>query len=728
VTLILHLSDLHLSPAEFDEPLGDYKVDVIPASDRVRRTSMIRSSLRAVGRTLVERGDRLDALVVSGDITYRASEDGYGLFGETLQELGEALPDPAQILVVPGNHDVKWHTPPSSLERYASFIKGVRSLGYVTPLLEGVDILPDGRLSPDASNPVMLTKNQDVAILGLNTTNHCGIEQGTDVGVWAAITALEEKLKDDSDLTNLIQDWQARGRFDIARLDPQQRRWASERMRTVLKELPLQPLRVAVMHHQLLPVSTEEEIKPFESLANLGEAREFFAANDIDLLLHGHKHTSGIYEDRYTVGHQPGARVRILLVCSTATVGMGQGRRGEIAKLIEVNAEFPTIRRATIRSIPARGDGIPLHVEDLGTPKKYVVGRGDIASGVVMGRTSEAVYEQLVDAFRNSEEQLTYPIMCHIRDGDSALHMPSTYPPVPGHKGERQEWFSEMVDWWQRSQAGRGMDFNHGQRLRNYRKVIDQVGQVVRALTSRRDSSRGVVLLLDPESDQIGDPKTRFPAFVLAQFLLVGGALQVVAYFRKQEMIYWWPINVAELARLQAEVITGIATHGQRVVPGPIVTITALPTVGQSVPRVSVPLIDRIADDAPSELLRNVVAFVATDIPNRADTFTWWQTIFDDWQPAEEPAPDGDPAPSYGLEVLAKTIEDVAAAHQATDDLERIVELLRHLAVENDRYLDAERRGPAPADRARWARATQQRIDRLLNEVAGRLGTEPKPR
>jgi 3',5'-cyclic AMP phosphodiesterase CpdA len=724
VALILHLSDLHLSQAKFDEPLGDYKLEVIPAEDRVRRTTMIRSSLRSLGQALLDRGDRLDALVVSGDVTYRASEDGFALLAETLGELRDALPDPERILVVPGNHDVKWFTPSSSSDRYSGFVAGVRSLGYRTPLLEGIDILPSGELVPDNASPVVLTEDMTVAILALNTTNHCGIEQAAGSEVQAAIEALSKRLTDDVGLTTLRRDWQSRGRFDIARLDPQQRRWASDLLRQAVAQLPVPPLRLAVMHHQLLPVGTGEEVKPFESLTNLGEAREFFAANDVDLLLHGHKHTSGIYEDRYTAGDRTGGRERTLLVCSTATVGMGQTGRGEIAKLIDVRANLPTIRRVAITSIPARAEGIPLHAEDLGTRTEHVIGRGEIASGFFTGRTSQDVHEQLIDALRDSDEQLLRPVVCHVTDGPSAKVMPLTYPTVPGHESQPQEWFNAMVDWWQRPRAGRGMEFNHGERLRAYRDDIDQVGRVVNALTSRRDSSRGVVVLVDPERDQIGDPETRFPAFVFAQFLAVGGALDIIAYFRKQEMMYWWPINVAEIATLQADVISGLAAQGQHLAAGSIVTVTALPIVGHSVPRVSVPRVDRIADHARRELLRNVVALVASDVPNRADTLNWWKEIFDDWRPAEEPAPDGDPAPSYGLEVLADMIEDVATAHAVDPDLEQVIELLRHLAAENERYLDRERRGRVGGDRARWANEARERIDRLLETIAERLEVE----
>lgn len=727
MALILHLSDLHLSPTEYDEPLGDYKIDVIPAADRVRRTALIRSSLRSLGQALTDRGTSLDALVISGDITYRGAQDGFDLLRATLAELGDALPESNRVLVVPGNHDVTWYSAPSSPERYRQFVDGVRSLGYRTPLLEGVDILPDGEIASEAASPVIVTADGAVAILGLNTTNHCGVEQRPSEETEAAIAALKRQLGDESpELVALLADWRRRGRFDIARLDPPQRRWASDFLRKEVAGLEAPPLRMAVMHHQLLPVTTDEEIKPFESLTNLGEVREFFAANDIDVLLHGHKHSAGVYEDRYKPSGRPNGRARTLLVCSTATVGLGQTRHGEVAKLLDVRADLPTIRRLSVTSVPCQGEGIPLRDEDLLPAQIHVVGRGDLAAGVFAGASSQDIHEQLIDALRDSAQDVTRPLICHITFGDSALTMPSTYPEIPGHTGKPQSWFDEMVNWWQRDRAGRGMEFNHGERLRAYAGDIDQVDRVVAALSSRNDSSRSVVVLVDPRKDEIGNPDARFPAFALAHFLVEEGAVHVTAYFRKQEMIYWWPINVAELATLQKEVLDRLASHGLRLAAGSIVTVTALPIIGHSIPRVSVPWIDRIADDTPATLLRAAIPLVASEDPIRLAAYDWWQEMFLDWRPAEDPAPDGDPAPSFGLNVLATTIDQVAQIYDAVSDVEPIVDLLRYLALENERYLNSERRGRPGAARSGWAKNARERIDRLLRLVDERLGPLPK--
>ena len=157
--LILHLSDLHLSPPDERETVGDHKINVIPLADRVRRTSLIRTTLRELGRALDKGNRRLDAIVISGDVTYQGRADGFALLPRTLAELGPALPEPAQILIVPGNHDVQWYTAPSSPARYAQFLE-LRRHGYRTPLLEGIDFDVYGEI-PDRAPPPPTVVAQD---------------------------------------------------------------------------------------------------------------------------------------------------------------------------------------------------------------------------------------------------------------------------------------------------------------------------------------------------------------------------------------------------------------------------------------------------------------------------------------------------------------------------------------------------------------------------------------
>jgi 3',5'-cyclic AMP phosphodiesterase CpdA len=112
VALILHLTDLHLGTTGLD-PLDDYKSDFVPISERVTRHSVLASTLSALSRHLTENNYTIDAILISGDVTYANGIEGFEALAATLEILGDQLPPPERIVVVPGNHDVKWGTEPS---------------------------------------------------------------------------------------------------------------------------------------------------------------------------------------------------------------------------------------------------------------------------------------------------------------------------------------------------------------------------------------------------------------------------------------------------------------------------------------------------------------------------------------------------------------------------------------------------------------------------------------
>jgi predicted MPP superfamily phosphohydrolase len=150
MALVLHLTDLHLGSRGGAVAMGDYKSQFVPGSERVSRNHLITSTLEALAQHLRESGETLDAVVISGDITQAHALDGFEALDQTLGALGNCLPAPDHILVVPGNHDVKWGTDPSSAERYESFINHTRSRGYITPFLDGIDLpVADGTAHTD---------------------------------------------------------------------------------------------------------------------------------------------------------------------------------------------------------------------------------------------------------------------------------------------------------------------------------------------------------------------------------------------------------------------------------------------------------------------------------------------------------------------------------------------------------------------------------------------------
>jgi 3',5'-cyclic AMP phosphodiesterase CpdA len=720
--LILHLSDLHLSPPDERETVGDHKINVIPLSDRVRRTSLIRTTLRELGRALEKGNRKLDAVVISGDVTYQGRPEGFTLLPRTLNELGSALPDPAQILVVPGNHDVRWYTSPSSLDRYEQFLT-LREHGYRTALLEGIDFDLDGEISSHPPPPpIVVAQDGSFVLLGLNTANHCGVEMTTASDVQEAYEQLRDLAAGNPALRTLLGDWRARGRFDIARLGPHQQRHASDALRAYVEgaDAPPGALRIAVMHHQLLPISPDEEVKPFEALTNLGEVRDFLAGNDIDLLLHGHKHVEHMYADRYrpTLRGLDGG-IRKLLVCSAGTVGLGQGYGGEVAKLLTIDAHHVAARRVTVESVPSTRDGIPLEVRAFRRQSYRVANTDPEETGEIVGTTAQDVHEQIIDAFTKGRTPPRVPLVCRFADGQSALLRPTSYPPLPpGGRANDDDWFERMTGLWQRQTPIRGMPFNHGSRIYNYGGDRDQLDAAARALARDPASGKAVVILLEPLRDHPDGTDLHYPAFCLAQFVVRGDRLDVVGFFRKQEMRYWWAINVAELAIMQNRMIEQLTALETRFEPGEITTMTALPVVAEKVPRVAVPRIDQVADDQPSELVRLALSVCAPDLPGREAFADRWEAVVSDWRPGETATIDGDPVATFGLQALAEVIQDVANAYGTRDRVDDVISCLKQIHQHNVGFATKmQSRTNYGRTHEDWRREVQPLVDRLLGTV-----------
>src|SRR5438552_1383365 len=128
MSLILHLSDLHLGPVSDADVPDDYKSEIVPLEDRTSRFTMLKETLTQLSGAFTKSGTSLDALVVSGDITFANDEEGFRRFEDVLSWLGHNRPEANKIVVVPGNHDVTRNSA-NSVEHYRHFITYVRNKG-----------------------------------------------------------------------------------------------------------------------------------------------------------------------------------------------------------------------------------------------------------------------------------------------------------------------------------------------------------------------------------------------------------------------------------------------------------------------------------------------------------------------------------------------------------------------------------------------------------------------
>ena len=641
-------------------------------------------------------------------MTVQGRREGFDLLDEVLAHLGPVAPVPDRVLVVPGNHDVIWGTPPSSAERYVNFVS-LRPR-HNTALLEGIDIDPDGE-PLQATNPVLLGEDGTYLLVGINSSNHSGTVGLIASDLQSELARLELLATSDRGLELLLSDWRRRGLYDMARVDRAQLIAAARELDRARASIASreEPIRIAALHHPIEPVTVTEEVKTFDEMVNAGEFKNWLASNHIDVVLHGHKHEGRIAPSIVIgVPNPSDGGVRDVLVLSSPTIQSGQSQRAPIGYLLDIDAPPSRWRGIRIAPVEPAIPGGQTALEWTSHP----VARSSQGMAIV-GESVTEVHDRLV-ATQSSFATLREPLVCIIRDGESASKYPAGYE-FPPEVTEKQIWFDEIVTWWQHDRQLKSQSFTHGQRLFDFGfQGVDQIDLVGKALASSPDTSRAIAILVEPGRDLSGG-RPEFPSFTVVHFFIRSNRLEVVAYFRKQEMPHWWPINVAELARLQSKLVLRVRSKQPNLEAGSITTVTALPIPGTGIPRVAVAAIDRMAETT-SDLL-DLVMPLFSDAPNPF-VKQLWRVVFEDWRPGPTEPADGDRAPSLGLRELAEAINRARrAAGSKKRNVIKLADELDDLAMSNlafDGEKDADRRAAA---RPRWQEKTGERIDNILQLV-----------
>jgi len=665
----LHLSDVHLGRAERDEVADDYKDEFVPVDERINRHKILGWTLEDLKRVVTDKP--LDAVVVSGDITVANQEEGFEQFEDLLSRLGELRPINERIVVVPGNHDVTRGTPPSSPEHYEHFLKHIRSAAYVTPLLDGIDVDSEGKQVGDLTLPHLVAFNDEGwVILPINSSNYSGstepLEGITDkqwdelVG-WAKDNAGEQAP---SELERIRIN-------DAARVSPGQLQALRALLRTAQgKAKPLGlPLRIAVIHHHLLPVSPREEVKSYESITNLGLLRNFLRENDIGMVLHGHKHREYIYKDHvYPPEGLLGGEPHQVLVLAGATIGTVDWDQANVARLIRIDSTRMA-QQVSVAAVAGKEPGGNIDVPSYTRIPLWRRRDTGIKSGspeVVIGNTIDETYARIRSLFAGVS-QLTH-VVCCIERASTADKLPADYPEIPDVAEEtRQQWYDGIVGWWQKtdSRLKERLHFTHGSRI--VRGEVDQIDAAADALRADSDTTRAVITLLDPPRDRVGELEHKYPAFCLIQFLARSDGKQTrldcIGYFRKQEMRYWWPVNVGELRHIQKLVLNHLGGGKSKFEAGALWTVTTLAVDGTTVPRVAVPAIDRIYDDDEDRLWSMAYAVAWEGMSDRAEQVEELLDLLEELIPDEDFDPDGVPVAREGLSYVAGVLERLSGHH-----------------------------------------------------------------
>lgn len=721
MALILHLTDLHLGTTPLDT-LDDYKSEFVPIAERVTRHKVLTSTLSALSRHLTDTGQIIDAVLISGDVTYANSIEGFEALAGTLEILGDRLPPTERIVVVPGNHDVKWGAEPSSPERYENFCSHVRRRGYVTALLDGVDPNP-----PRPERHLLFLDGGKVQIVPLNSSNYCGVvaplKYLTD-DQWKTI----ETAPNVPNLPLLAKEIKSLRSYDAARFSPQQFQAVSTMIGAAAPPEKTGRIRIALLHHHLLPVSTSEEVKPFESVVNLGALRNFLVANEFDIVLHGHKHTGSIFWDTMTpfatAGTEPPRRV---LVISGSTIGATDGPRAEVCRLLQLDTTT-SAPRLTVTRVPAIEPGGRIRkMEGVFFPLWDDAGASDRDSAdpkTICGGSLDEVYDRILAFFEGRRERdATQNLLCEILCPPSSGTLPTNYPEIPGRDGaQREDWLRQLVRWWQRSATtlDSPVSFTHGQRI--YRlngKDNDQLKIAVEALRQKVDTSRAIVSLVGPGSDR-WDSKDEAPSFCSVQFLVARHnsnlRLNCLAYFRKQEMRYWWPVNIGELVLLQQQALESLRPKYRDLLAGSIITLSAIAVVSESVPKVAVPIVDRLLDEEPDMLWQLAYSLVWSHYPQRNRIEKRWDELLDNLLPPVKPDLDGVPVAIKGLEELIKDLDRFGRLH-TEGPIQEIRRELNALLLTNRSFAHDSRTDIERSRHNNWRSDCEQIIGRLRGAI-----------
>ncbi|MFL5313239.1 MAG: metallophosphoesterase family protein [Myxococcales bacterium] len=295
---LLHISDLHFSSgadrrATVDDKAHKPGLSVFVAENETR--AFFNQLKRLFGRQPEDLWPK--AVIVTGDLVNRGGtdiQDGRSEFHaarEFLVDLAAWLKiDRKRIIVVPGNHDVTWGGQHSQLERFNAFLQHTKEFTAPT--------ITNGQLSP-ARVPLKIREGVEVELLLLVSPTFSGMPDAASDVFFEQIADRVSELDPGVREALLQQIRVTRRSLDIAAIGEYQRSFfgasaADERPRGDLEPTPI---RIAVMHHHLLPDS-EIEISQFEAVVDSGKVIQELLHARFDLVLTGHKHNRRLAQYR----------------------------------------------------------------------------------------------------------------------------------------------------------------------------------------------------------------------------------------------------------------------------------------------------------------------------------------------------------------------------------------------------------------------------------------------
>lgn len=635
---LLHVTDTHFLLSGGDYQPYDVKQDI--QVDSESRAQAFETLCKRIAADMSSNVEGLDGVIFSGDALARGEKGGNRQLLELIQKYFKVGPD--RVLAVPGNHDVPKGSKPGSMERYEDFLTVWRDAKCVTPWLDGIDATEGA----DWTKHVLLAGDKSWAVVAVNSCNWSHVETVPEAlrDIWAHLAAgvaAGDAIKEET----VAKQLQELIRHDAAHISRRQ----FERVREMFEALP-QPekgkqLRMVALHHHLRNPTLRIEFKTMPDLIPIETLRTLLREQGVKVVFHGHKHGWRQQFDYIEDPQDPGGVPHKVLTLAGGTFSDTGQSLAAGAVHIKGLPWSPSVRVDTF-DIPGSGLNLNRHRG----PKIRLWDYAETHSAptvVIQGSNFDEVYAK-VRACASEEARLA-PLVVQLDLPTNApiWRLPDGYPtPLPEQR--REGWLKGLVDWWQRrdSQLERRVPYIHGSRLLKYGNNIDQLKRVV-DLLAVTNTSRALAILVDPRLDFEESPKAEFASFCMVQFSrrAVGSThvIDVIGYYRAQEMLQWWPINVAELRYLQNKIING----GVGGTPGRITTITASARVenAPSPTHVAMPLIDRWLDQSPEKFFKLATFMLNGKAEPASDSVgqEWLDELVALQESAKRPAHDGGP-------------------------------------------------------------------------------------
>jgi hypothetical protein len=305
--------------------------------------------------------------------------------------------------------------------------------------------------------------------------------------------------------------------------------------------------------------------------------------------------------------------------------------------------------------------------------------------------------------------------------------VPKNYPEVDTGIRSKQDWFDRLVDWWQLQTPNMSttLPFTHGNRIY---KQVDQIQNVIKLLEQNPNSSRAVVTLHRPDQDEISDRSKKFPSFCMAQFVVrrstaADSVLDCLGFFRKQEMKYWWPVNVAELRLMQKKVFDGLPRRDEleNLKLGSLTTFASMARIGTRAPQVAVPILDQNFQQDPG-LLWSMCYALFWRAKAKKKYLPEWKSVLKELVPSGKFDPDGVPVPLEGLKFLYESVIRFEE-HHSNQVAKSLVNSLKEILERNERFAEASKNeDQARSEYYEWVKDVTASVEKLSAAVHKLMG------